>query len=497
MTHLHHKVSALVDGELKGSARARAIAHARGCEPCRHEIEQTLALKQRLLGLAAAEPSADLFATLASVHADDDPRRSTTSRALGVTRKVLIGAGSMSMVVLTLAYAVGGTDPAEPAAVSPPLDEFTAEFAEANGGSPLADPAVEALSSPERPSAPRLATLISDVRGVTQAQPQQLKPDHLRPWRAADEQAALRQLQRAVVAPTSVAYAGVREVSEVVDGSLKSTRVAIEHVPGQGTSLDVTEATDQELARFITQGKPGVADDLALNRLRLLADAYDLGVVGAGVVAGRAATVVTAGRSGILAARFWIDDATGLLLRREMYDGGQIVRSSTYVSVDTAAKGFLSHLPPELAAPVATSVSKQFAPTLNDEGWTCPDSLPGDFALTVLHRLDPNGDVVHASYSDGLSTVSVFEERGRLDDRSLNDFTTERVGTGDVALREGLPSVAVWQSGDTVYTLVTDAPTSVVTRLVAGLPHQSVEGDDDGRLVRGLKRIGELVNIAD
>ncbi|MDQ3224302.1 MAG: zf-HC2 domain-containing protein, partial [Gemmatimonadota bacterium] len=69
MSHLHQRVSALVDGELKGGARTRAVAHLQSCPACRAEVEQTLALKQRLLGLAAAEPSADLCSSLAQVRA--------------------------------------------------------------------------------------------------------------------------------------------------------------------------------------------------------------------------------------------------------------------------------------------------------------------------------------------------------------------------------------------------------------------------------------------
>ena len=52
---------------------------------------------------------------------------STTSRA-AITRRALVGAGSMSLAVVTLAYVVGGADPSS-ASVKPPVDEFTAEFA--------------------------------------------------------------------------------------------------------------------------------------------------------------------------------------------------------------------------------------------------------------------------------------------------------------------------------------------------------------------------------
>jgi anti-sigma factor RsiW len=67
VTHLHEKVSALVDGELNGAARRRAVAHARRCDTCREEIAQTLLVKQRLHGLPPVEPTATFCFSVASV----------------------------------------------------------------------------------------------------------------------------------------------------------------------------------------------------------------------------------------------------------------------------------------------------------------------------------------------------------------------------------------------------------------------------------------------
>ena len=503
MSHLHQRVSALVDGELKGGARTRAVAHLQSCPACRAEVEQTLALKQRLLGLAAAEPSADLCSSLAQVRASDVPGRRPTSLLVDVSRKVLVGAGSVSMAFVTLAYAVGGAEPAEEALVTPSLDEFTAEFAAANGSSPLSDPAIEALGSPAV-SSQRIARTAfvnrapepvstSDRLGVSH-------PDLMPRGQRADEQGAVVQLNRAVLAHSSVAYSGVRQVSEATDDTTITARIAVDHAPGQGTSYDVQDADDEMAATFVGTAEGVDVDVFAADRLALLVDAYTLTISGAGVVAERPATVVTAAGGGALAARFWIDDATGLLLRREMYDAGSIVRSSTFVSLRIEESRFLSHLPPELAVPATTPVSTQFARTLNDEGWTCPEALPDNFALTLLQRLDSDGEVVHASYSDGLSTVSVFEERGRLDARSLEGFTTTRVGGGVVALRQGMPTTAVWESDGTVYTVLTDAPPGVVTSVVAALPHADPddgEGDQPHRLVRGAQRLASLVDVGD
>ena len=86
MSHLHHKVSALIDGELQGSARRRALAHVRSCADCRREVEQTCALKQRLLGLPPAEPSADLFARPRLASGRRRPRAVDDLAAAAITR---------------------------------------------------------------------------------------------------------------------------------------------------------------------------------------------------------------------------------------------------------------------------------------------------------------------------------------------------------------------------------------------------------------------------
>ncbi len=500
MSHLHQKISALVDGELKGSARTRALAHLRSCPACREEVEQTLALKHRLLGLAGAEPSADLFSSLSKVRSGDVPVRRPAARLGDVTRKALVGAGSVSLALITLAYAFGGAEPAADVLVAPPLDEFTAEFAAANGSSPLSDPAIVAPGSPTVSSQQlaRAAFVARAPRAVSvEDRVGPINPELMPRDQRADERSAVAQLERAVFAAASVAYSGVREVSEVAAGTTVTARIDIEHAPGQGTSFEVADL-DVGSATFIGTSGASADDGFAADQLALLVDSYTLTTSGAGAVAERPATVVSASDGGSLTARFWIDDATGLLLRRELYDGGSISRSSTFVSLSIQENGFISHLPPELAVPAATPVSTQLAPTLSDEGWTCPPALPDNFTLTLLHRLDNDGQVVHASYSDGLSTVSVFEERGRLDTRSLEGFATTRVGGGLVAQRHGMPTIAVWESDDTVYTLVTDAPLGVATTVVAALPHGAPDdGDQPGRLERGMDRLASLVGVGD
>lgn len=496
MSHLHQKVSALVDGELTGSARNRAINHLRGCDACRHEVEQTLILKHRVSGLGAVEPSGDMFVRLGALPHHEGSAR--PRRRFSTARRVGVGVGSMSVAVLTLAYVVGGAEPPQVASVAPPVDEFAAEFAAETGAAPLSDPAVEAMNATAVAYPVSAATPTpAQVQSVVSPSAVHPQADWAPKAGTGDDLDAVDALEAAMMAPERVAYRGDRVVIDMTSDTASMVRVSVEHVPGQGTSFDVTDSPDEATATFVAQGEAASARGFAGGQLQLLVDAYDLTTSGSTVVAGRAAIVISARRGQELVARFFVDDATGLMVRREVYDRGQLVRSSAFESLRTSAGGFLSHLPPELITPAATAVSTRLAPMLNDDGYACPSTLSDTFELTTLDRVDSSSDTIHAAYSDGLSTASVFEQRGQLGTDGLQGFRPVDIDGMQVAVREGLPTVAVWASEGTVYTLVTDAPMSTSAALIADLPHRPpVREDTSNRLVRGFETLGSFLSPA-
>lgn len=484
MMHLHHKVSALVDGELQGAARRRAVAHLRKCAACRHEVEATLAVKRRLLGSEAGDPSSDLFATLdRAVPPGYPPVPTETAAESHGTRWLLVGAGTVSVAVLAVAYAVGGPAPTPTATVLPPVDEANADFLSAVAARPLADPAIETLGStaPARPlavSAPHL-----DAEG---AEPTPTVP-------AGDDPQAVRALTRAAQAPERYAYRGVRVIEAAAGDGTPSARVSVAHVPRQGTVLHLLDDGD---AVFVDR-EFGLGPSTGARAVRLLREAYDLAVIGPGSVLGRDATIVGVGRDGTLAARVWIDDRTGMILRRELFEDGQMVRSSAFARLHVSRRGFLPHLPPGIDSPPASTIKASMAESMNDAGWTCPGSVGGDFDLTGLGHVEAVGDALVAHYSDGLSTMTVFEQRGQLASGSVDGFQDETWGQSSVYVDYGLPTVAVWQSGDTVYTVVTDAPPARAREVVAAFPPG---GPDDGgggglwdRIGTGFSRIAGAV----
>jgi anti-sigma factor RsiW len=57
MSHLGHRLSALIDGELDGMERDRVLVHLAGCDSCREDAVALRTLKRRMnaLGEAAAD----------------------------------------------------------------------------------------------------------------------------------------------------------------------------------------------------------------------------------------------------------------------------------------------------------------------------------------------------------------------------------------------------------------------------------------------------------
>jgi len=167
----------------------------------------------------------------------------------------------------------------------------------------------------------------------------------------------------------------------------------------------------------------------------LLAANYRVMTAGLGQVAGRWTRIVTARwRGGGLAARFWLDLATALPLRRQTFG---------------------------VAGRVVSNAARQ--------------------------QVTDNGRIIDLDYSDGLCLVSVFLERGHL--------PAQMTGWSEVVVRgrrvytdyssgQGI----AWSARGFVYTVVAAAPAQTVERVVAALPYGSSPGFF-GRLSLGLHKL--------
>ncbi len=145
MTHLGHRLSALIDGELDAVERDRVLVHLAGCEPCRGEAIALRTLKRRMNALGEAAADAALTRRLIGLAQPDGPagpggvgptpwpRRAETDPigsgrggrearpawyvAFGATAVVLVGVGTAAFL------AGGGTDQPGPR-VTPAVDTY-------------------------------------------------------------------------------------------------------------------------------------------------------------------------------------------------------------------------------------------------------------------------------------------------------------------------------------------------------------------------------------
>jgi sigma-E factor negative regulatory protein RseB len=216
----------------------------------------------------------------------------------------------------------------------------------------------------------------------------------------------------------------------------------------------------------------------------LLSANYQVAAAGWGQVAGRRARVITARRDGRLAARIWLDKATKLPLRRETFDGqGHVVSVASFMALTLGAG---------VAEALAGTVPRQWVTArparLRAEGWPLPGPLPDDLALlSAREGSTATGPVVDLDYSDGLSLVSVFLQRGHLKSRQAGWWRTT-LGGSPVYADDSAGQTFVWPAQGFVYTLVAAAPPQTVARVVAALPHNGSPGLL-GRVGHGLHRL--------
>jgi sigma-E factor negative regulatory protein RseB len=317
-----------------------------------------------------------------------------------------------------------------------------------------------------------------------------------------DEAVAL--LQRAMVARSSTPWNGTQIVTTWgPSGKPTSWMVDLSHEPGHGTTALVHgSTTGLEDLTYVPDGDgPESSTDVdGLGPVGLLSRTYTLTVSSGQQVAGYPTTRVDAVRSdGSVAARLWIDRSTGLLLRRELLDAtGHVTHSAAFVDFVPGEVQSLS-AGQNVTSPWSEEVGAGDLAALRKGGWPCPEHLAGQLVLYDVRRTaaGQTPQVLHLAYSDGLVTVSVFEERGHLDTSALSRYTPTKVDHHIVYVRPstaGTGDVLTWQAGGIVFTVVADAPSSTIGAVLAGLPTGESSSGGWSRVGRGLHRVGSWVD---
>jgi sigma-E factor negative regulatory protein RseB len=313
-------------------------------------------------------------------------------------------------------------------------------------------------------------------------------------------------LQRAAMAPDEVTYQGTQFVSAWTEQGSTGLVVDVVHRAGRGTTVRTAgTATAPAGSSYVPADATAPSLLAGVTTLNLLAQHFDLATGPAGKVAGRPVDVVVAtgpGR-GTPAARFWLDRDTGLVLRREVYDeAGRTTRASAFVDVTISEAGDdlgveggdeTRHSDASYAWP--RPIHSAALAKMRRHGWACPDRLPPSLQLVDARRGGGSyGGIVHLSYSDGLASVSVFQQRGRLQADKLDGYRATTVNGAVIYVRDGVPQRLTWAADGTVYSVVADASALTVGSVVAALPHARDDGGAWNRVERGLNRMASWFN---
>ncbi len=186
---------------------------------------------------------------------------------------------------------------------------------------------------------------------------------------------------------------------------------------------------------------------------------YDLAAGPPTVVVNRPASVVEVRQGGALLERLALDQASGLLLRREQFeDGAAATRTIEFEAIEIGGT---------TPAPDAPRTIVNVTPKVASAAKTVP-TLDGGYQRVGVYK---RSGVTQVLYSDGLYDLSIFEQAGRLDRSHLPAGSKVDLAAGK-GLRYAWPGghVVVWAESGMVYTAVSDAPLAQVLAAARSLP---------------------------
>ncbi|OYN89740.1 hypothetical protein CGZ91_09455 [Parenemella sanctibonifatiensis] len=480
-------LSPWLDHSLHDADAVRVSAHLVSCEACRAEVAELRRVREtvasgadssvpggldlsRLTAIAGASADAPLY-----TRAFDGPgtggRLPSTRRQRyrQVTGATLIVVGLMMTFV-----SVGWLAAPRPVEATDPLELVRQEYPEVQRS---------ALTTPGRTAAMMLsagtAQRFLDPL-ITRIDPQRWHPTGA----ALRGPAAWQVLERAQT--TDVSYSGSQVVRSFGADGVLTVPVQVHHQAGDGTFVAVgghhpvfegmLPAREFDPKRDTTAGA-----ELTAWR-------------SSDTIAGRSVDLVEARSGSMVWQRWWLDARTGLVLWQEAYDGhGRVHESSGFTSIRvTTATQPLLMLPPNLSVRPTLSLPIASAQDLRRAGWNCEAELRG-LPLQRLRVDDPSEPGLVASvYGSALSTVTVFQQRGVLEEPEGMTYNPDSMRWTSV----GLTTTVSWQSGDQVFTVVTDGPPWLVAELLDDLPKPDGGATAPAaRVLSGWEHIADVVGI--
>ncbi|KHL10789.1 putative zinc finger protein [Mumia flava] len=471
MAHLGDRVDAFVDGQLPDDEAARVSDHLGECPTCRELVQERRALKRRMTGLGPSPaPRSALLVALA------DPDR-LTERDAGASEsriRAILGHGlarggvaltGASVALAGLAYALGGVPTASGASTLPPVDRFIAQF---RG---QADPVALVRTT---------ATTVHGSVPVAVVARRPAAPTHTDALRASEV------LSRALGSSVSVRLlARNYDLSVVETAGSDRIRVVASADGVREATFEIDRATGalQRIVRFSgavatdTTSRSGAAIGLLGSPLSREAAAPRDAPEGPSAAGGIGPEAV--GATGDADAR---DTSVG--------DADPSEPDTGAPTDDTADP---------VATPVDAAIDSLTMQDLSDGGWPCHDVLGSGFARVGAEWVAVDGErAIALTYSDGATTMTLYEQNGALMSRPDPSFTRSELGGRRVWLRDGSPTVATWSADGIVFTAVTDGEAAQIESVVHDLPGTAASRTDAWHRVRsGLVRLSSWASPGD
>ncbi|MDF1487661.1 hypothetical protein [Tessaracoccus caeni] len=254
-------------------------------------------------------------------------------------------------------------------------------------------------------------------------------------------------------------------------GEFLTAEVQLDKVEGEGTSMVVLDATGD---RFVSTIHPelshtGMAPPSSWSF-------YQYPTVA--TIAGRGATVVEARVEDHVAARWWMDVPTGVLLRAERFDSdGDPALMVGFESISYES----AQLPDDAQQLIALMPASASGVT----GWcrgaaSCAGTLAGLPLVAYSSGDEEDASSMLLVYSDGFQTVTVSWSHGILADDAPSGLQ----------LAKGQASVLAWQAGESVVLVASNGSSELLEQAASELPGESPYPDSWQHWVRrGLSRI--------
>ncbi len=269
-------------------------------------------------------------------------------------------------------------------------------------------------------------------------------------------------------------YAGEQATWCSFGGRTEFSIVSVEHA---GSVVMVEAAGSSQVLGGGRASANGSGNGVALSDWSsiVVADRYETVGTSAEVRAGRDVIVVTVNEQDQMRARIWFDEETGAAMGSEVYDGAaELFRLSWMIDFD---------LNPRRIYTALRDGDSIYDVVVAAEADGLPNSVAG-YQLVDAYA-GPN-DSIHAFYSDGLFSFSVFLIDGEGATGPFVDADIMQVNSASYRWILTPSDLWVqWSGGGTTYVLVGDLPPDHLEQVLTELPVPS-RGNIFSRIWNGI-----------